>query len=353
MKSSDIARRIRENLAACLHIEAEEIRDSDDFRQLGLDSLAALKFVTGVTEIARELGGAVSIQDIMFHYRQVSALADHIAAFAGEPLVAPSPEPPAPAALSTPSPVPHEACETFFWFGAAAPPPGLGGGLLVSLINLWPALHDRPDLDSLADHFTEKVRSLQPVGPYLLGGFCMGGLLAYEAARRLTAAGQDVRLLVMVHSCDALVPLRLRLVRRLLLSARYPATFLRSVAGRLGGRRREAQSDLVGEIAQGQEGNELRGMFHRLALRSLEKYVARPYDGRLTLLEGDRLPERFFPASIWQTLVRGGVEVHLAPATQWQELLRGAGTAATINECLARVTREMTTCAKSASGCST
>ena len=42
------------------------------------------------------------------------------------------------------------------------------------------------------------MRGLQPEGPYLLGGFCAGGLLAYEVAQQLRAAGQAVDLLVFI-----------------------------------------------------------------------------------------------------------------------------------------------------------
>jgi surfactin family lipopeptide synthetase C len=48
-----------------------------------------------------------------------------------------------------------------------------------------------------ADHL-ETLRTFQPVGPYQLGGHCNGGLLAFEMARQLEAAGQEVKLLVLI-----------------------------------------------------------------------------------------------------------------------------------------------------------
>ena len=44
----------------------------------------------------------------------------------------------------------------------------------------------------------EALRSVQPEGPYLLGGWCNGGLIAYEMARQLHAQGQTVDLLVLM-----------------------------------------------------------------------------------------------------------------------------------------------------------
>ncbi len=42
------------------------------------------------------------------------------------------------------------------------------------------------------------VRTLQPHGPYLLGGYCNGAYLAYEMARQLEAAGEQVDLLTLL-----------------------------------------------------------------------------------------------------------------------------------------------------------
>ena len=49
----------------------------------------------------------------------------------------------------------------------------------------------------MADRHLQAMRSVQPRGPYYLGGTCNGGLLAYEVALRLAAAGERVELLVL------------------------------------------------------------------------------------------------------------------------------------------------------------
>ncbi len=63
--------------------------------------------------------------------------------------------------------------------------------------------------DAAADYITE-MRQVQPHGPYLLGGFSGGGLIAWEIARQLQAAGEDVPLLALL---DTPVPLRPTLSR--------------------------------------------------------------------------------------------------------------------------------------------
>ena len=49
----------------------------------------------------------------------------------------------------------------------------------------------------------EALRTIQPQGPYLLGGWCNGGLIAYEIARQLQAQGQRVDLLILMDSDPA------------------------------------------------------------------------------------------------------------------------------------------------------
>ena len=49
-------------------------------------------------------------------------------------------------------------------------------------------LDDRPvpaTIEAMATEHLARMRELQPRGPYFLGGYCNGGLMAYEVARRL------------------------------------------------------------------------------------------------------------------------------------------------------------------------
>jgi thioesterase domain-containing protein len=55
-----------------------------------------------------------------------------------------------------------------------------------------------PTIGSMAAAYVQCIRAVQPEGPYLLGGFCAGGLLAYEVSQQLRAAGQAVDLLVLI-----------------------------------------------------------------------------------------------------------------------------------------------------------
>lgn len=55
-------------------------------------------------------------------------------------------------------------------------------------------------LGGMADEYVEEIRRVQPHGPYCLGGFCIGGIIAVEVARRLLTNSEPVPLVVLVHS---------------------------------------------------------------------------------------------------------------------------------------------------------
>jgi thioesterase domain-containing protein len=58
-------------------------------------------------------------------------------------------------------------------------------------------------LEAMAAAHLASLRAVQPVGPYLLGGFCNGGLVAYEMARQLRAEGEQVDLLLVAPDLPA------------------------------------------------------------------------------------------------------------------------------------------------------
>jgi aspartate racemase len=49
-------------------------------------------------------------------------------------------------------------------------------------------------------HYIKEMRSIQPEGPYLLGGIYCGGRVAYEVAQQLHAQGQKVALLALLDT---------------------------------------------------------------------------------------------------------------------------------------------------------
>jgi thioesterase domain-containing protein/aryl carrier-like protein len=57
-------------------------------------------------------------------------------------------------------------------------------------------------IEGMAAEYLEEIRRIQPNGPYLLGGYCMGGTLAYEAAQQLQRAGEEVAVLALLDTMN-------------------------------------------------------------------------------------------------------------------------------------------------------
>src|SRR4029453_14246502 len=69
-------------------------------------------------------------------------------------------------------------------------------------------------VEAMAAAQLDPVRPLQPRGPYRLAGYCNGGLVAYEIARRLREAGETVELVALVAAAPVTPLARTRRVLR-------------------------------------------------------------------------------------------------------------------------------------------
>ncbi len=56
------------------------------------------------------------------------------------------------------------------------------------------------NFEEMAAAYLAELRTVQPRGPYVLGGFSGGGITAYEMAQQLTREGEEVSLLVMLDT---------------------------------------------------------------------------------------------------------------------------------------------------------
>ncbi|MCL5260605.1 MAG: amino acid adenylation domain-containing protein [Gammaproteobacteria bacterium] len=55
-------------------------------------------------------------------------------------------------------------------------------------------------IEQLASRYLKKLKNIQPHGPYYLGGWCLGGVIAYEIARQLKAQGDEVSSIFLIDS---------------------------------------------------------------------------------------------------------------------------------------------------------
>ena len=65
-------------------------------------------------------------------------------------------------------------------------------------------LHTR--MTEMVNHYIERIRSVQPEGPYLLGGLCDGGVFAYEVGQKLQSQGHQVGMIALLEAVDHQAP---------------------------------------------------------------------------------------------------------------------------------------------------
>ncbi|WP_262401874.1 non-ribosomal peptide synthetase [Actinomadura sp. CNU-125] len=153
---------------------------------------------------------------------------------------------------------------------------------------------DAPPVEERAARYVRHLLEAQPEGAFRLGGWSFGGVLAYETARQLRAAGREVEFVALF---DAGLPLAVddesdTLARRFSAFADYiNETYGLDVAltyEELSGLTEEAQFALVMERAAPLVDHiPPAALTHQLTshqdTRSLEAYRPEPYDGRVIL----------------------------------------------------------------------
>jgi thioesterase domain-containing protein/SAM-dependent methyltransferase/acyl carrier protein len=176
-----------------------------------------------------------------------------------------------------------------------------------------------PDLSTMAARYLAALRERQPGGPYLLGGYSMGGLVAYQMAQQLRAAGEPVGLLVLIDTpTPALIdelPDEAAVLGRLLagLIELDPAE-LRAMPADARLRHVLAEAERAELVPPGLDPDRAQQLFrvytsHLAAARS---YQPRPYPGRTCLLRAAQSRTDAFGYG-WDRLLTGEWETVEVP----------------------------------------
>lgn len=201
-------------------------------------------------------------------------------------------------------------------------------------------------VEEMAAHYIKEMRGLQPVGPYFIGGRSLGGTIAFEMARQLRGAGQQVGLLALL---DTYPSKALRLGERLSshaanlerLSLRAKFEYVVATARFIP---RQIKSGIWRTIYDSfqRSGRTLpRALNSVMEFNSLAagRYVPQPYDGSVTLFWASRDP-RASDDSVkgWRALANGGIEVSEIPGNHLDIIKEPyvGELARKLSECLAR-----------------
>lgn len=142
----------------------------------------------------------------------------------------------------------------------------------------------------IARVYLADVRKIQPEGPYLLGGYSFGGLVAYEMAQQLKAVGVETSVLLLFDTPNPLSKIRpFTLPQRI--KAQWDLQGGGGFAGKLAGLVKRAASGLLFRLkfeienrmaasANTTGGGHLRHVQSRLQHDALyDAYQPQPYDG--------------------------------------------------------------------------
>jgi amino acid adenylation domain-containing protein len=192
-----------------------------------------------------------------------------------------------------------------------------------------------PRFENVARNYIDEIRQIQPHGPYLLGGYCLGGTIALEMAQQLLQAGETVGLVALIEDYNVRAiqwPLAQRylLVNRLFLNPYFHLQNMFAAEGaakldffmeKLRVEVRRAKVSVRGTWA---------GIRHRLSRSStspaprakladlyedaLTDYDVQPYPGELTLfIAGRNLAGFGVPHGGWADIAQRGVRLFSLP----------------------------------------
>jgi amino acid adenylation domain-containing protein len=184
-------------------------------------------------------------------------------------------------------------------------------------------------VEEMAAHYIGEIQRVQPHGPYCLGGYCLGGTIALEMARQLTAQGEKVALVALFDTYNFrrtvatshLHDLAQRLWFHVGNFARLSPVLMRNYL------REKVRVARDGELANVLRARAKRpqkedGTIGRSALRTIQEtndqaaeyYQPKPYSGGVTLFS-PRVNYAKFPDPHmgWDGIVLGRIEVVSLP----------------------------------------
>ena len=205
-------------------IDLAEIQRSTPFAEIGVDSLMTISILDAFkTQLGMNLPAMFFQENPTVADVQRTLGVDKDASQSGtslssKPSKAPSPSKPkyrSKSVLLQGRPVPGKPALFLLPDGAGSlfsyiSLPSLPSGLPV--YGLDSPFHDNPvdytlSFEEVASIYISEIRAIQPQGPYMLGGWSLGGIHAYETSRQLIAQGETITSLVMIDSpCPGTLP---------------------------------------------------------------------------------------------------------------------------------------------------
>jgi amino acid adenylation domain-containing protein len=196
-------------------------------------------------------------------------------------------------------------------------------------------------VEEVASEFLADLRTVQPKGPYQLGGDCAGGIVAIVMAQELLRQGEEVRLLAMfdTHRPSVIGSFVLDFFNRLR-RARHIVDVIWQLIRSSHGLRVQRIRDLVRRklgTSQPKSADELASArIYNLRMdymRTMYRHRLKKYSGRITLIVNEKW-HKIDKSMGWNGFAAGGLEVHNTPGDHWTRYVQGEELAKRLLECL-------------------
>ncbi len=343
-KPSAMERRLQDLWAAALG--RDHVGLDDDFFQLGGDSLQAVQLFL---QIEKRLGHPLP-RSVLFEAGTVAAMAKHIETATSTGCVVPI----RPDGRRPPLFCVHDINGEVLNFRPLAqrldadqPVYGIQSA---GLDGTEPPL---VRIEDMAARYITEMRRVQPSGPYSIGGYSMGGWIAYEMAQQLSQIGQSVALLALFDTTPRQTSGRAPLSKwlghhRRRLSELQPVDIGPYLAQRVRNMGEIATIKARGKLFSTawrmaeERGKSIPALLYRPAeanLMAVRSYHPKPYDGDAVLFKAE--PYAWMAADAhegWQTLIGGTLEIRSVPG-QHDDLLEEPNVrdlARALSDCLSR-----------------
>jgi len=188
-------------------------------------------------------------------------------------------------------------------------------------------------IEDMASDYVKEIQGVQPQGPYLLGGYCLGGTVALEVAQQLHRRGQDVALLALWETYnwaniadESLVDKVYSYIQKidfhwrnfLLLKSKEKLTFIQEKANVAKSRRKVwagmIASKLGNKFDSGDGENLLLFNLWHVNDKAAAIYLPKVYPGRITHFRPVKEYARYAdPKLDWDEIAAGGVETYRLP----------------------------------------
>jgi amino acid adenylation domain-containing protein len=188
-------------------------------------------------------------------------------------------------------------------------------------------------IEEMAARYIDALRAIQPQGPYQLGGWSLGGVIAFEMARQLQAQGEETALLALIDSWLGadVEPLReddeLQLLSGFAYDLGLPITLLPENDPLLQAAPEELfrllyeQARADGIVPPDMALPQVMQLFelYKTNRLALQRYIPARYHGYVTLFQASERPHDEIEAQVisWQRVAAGGVSVYRLPGDHY------------------------------------